>query len=251
MHRFVCLLAFTACVPSGRLPVVTTPQGNAPFGKGMVAGVGVELPAFGASYRADGTEHRDVTYGPRRKIPLLQLFSFGLRRSIATRCDVGGQLGIGITGADVRCGLGDEDRTVAIATGASFRWWHGLVGHTELQAGIHRNGYLAFVSTGVAYGYFWHAIGLADDPPIEDVLIGPSEPYLRIRQIEIAWSSSITLGLPPIRDSQPTIFLSVGVDQPIATAGTEFSCHGCAGTFSDFDPGVRLRGVIGIAATMR
>ena len=248
--RAVFLVTIVACMPSARLPTVTTPQGNSFFGKGMVVGVGIELPPFGASYQRNGTRH-DTTYGPKTKIPVLQMFSVGFRQSLTTNCDVGGQLGIGATGADIRCGIGDKDRTLAVATGATFKWWHGLVGRTEVQAGIHRDGFLAFASTGVTYSYFQHAIGLREDSPAEDVFVGPSEPYVRVRQVELAWSSSITLGLPPATGGeQPTIFLNVSVDKPLVTSASDFNCHGCSGAFSDFDPGIRIGGVIGVAATM-
>ena len=70
------------------------------------------------------------------------------------------------------------------------------------------------------------------------------------RSTRLTIFSSFTLGFPSTRQQQPSLFLSLSIDRPIATTGTEGVCHGCSMTLEDFEPGLRLGGVIGIAATM-
>jgi hypothetical protein len=244
----LALVALAGCLPTSRVAPVTTPTGNNLSGKGLVLGVGVEITGFGSSLTENGQRRDDVTYGPSTKIPFLQLFSFSARESFTDHCDLGFQVNIGSLGGDVRCGLGDEHKTLAVATGATFRWWHGLIGRTELQAGVHKEGFVAFASSGITYATYRHAIALNEGTALEDLLTGPHEPYLRVAQHELAWSSALTLGFPTGKSDAPTIFMSVGVDAPFATSSPRFTCEGCARSFDDFDPGVRFGGMIGVAA---
>ncbi len=237
-----------ACIPTSRVPPVTTPTGNTLGGNGTVVGASIELTGFGSSLTEGGQRRNDVTYGPATKIPLLQLFSLSARESFNDHCDVGFQLNIGSLAGDVRCGLGDEHKTLAVATGATFQWWHGLIGRTELQAGANEGGFIAFASTGISYAMYRHAIGLNEGTALEDLLTGPHEPYVRVSQRELAWSSTITLGFPAGTRREPTIFMSLGMDRPFATSTPHFTCEGCTRTFDDFEPGVRFGGMIGIAA---
>ena len=246
--RALVLTTLAGCMPTSRVPPVTTPTGNSLGGKGLVLGVGIEVTGFGSSLTENGQRREDVTYGPATKIPLLQLFSFSARESFTDHCDAGFQLNIGSLAGDVRCGIGDENKTVAVATGATFRWWHGLIGRTELQAGVHEDGFIAFASTGITYATYRHAIALGEGTPLEDLLTGPHEPYVRVAQRELAWSSTVTLGFPSGKSDAPTFFMSLGVDRPFATSTPQFTCEGCTRSFEDFDPGLRFGGMIGIAA---
>lgn len=116
-----------------------------------------------------------------------------------------------------------------------------------MQAGIHKEGCIAFASTGITYAMYRHAIPLNEGTALEDLLTGPHEPFLRVAQRELAWSSPVTLGFP-MGTYAPTLFVSVGVDKPFATSTPKFTCEGCTRTFEDFDPGLRLGGMIGFAA---
>jgi hypothetical protein len=208
---------------------------------------------FGASLVENG-QQRSVAPGPRIKIPLLQLFSLAVRYPMNERCDAGYQLYIGATGGDVRCGIGDAHKTIAVSSGATFKWWHGIVGRTEIQAGAQRDGLVVFATSGVTYGFFKHAIASDYPPntgtPLEDLLIGPQEPFVRVSQTEVAWSSSLTFGFPDLR-GHGTYFASVSVDRPFWTTDPRYECRGCTTprTFSGFDPGIRVGGMIGFGGT--
>ncbi len=249
-HSDVPLVLFGvlgACLPSSRVPPTTTPMGNTLGNRGTVVGASIELTGFGSSLTEDGQRRDDVTYGPVTKIPLLQLFSLSARESFNEHCDVGFQLNVGAIAGDMRCGLGDDHEAFAISTGATFQWWHGLIGRTELQAGTNEGGYVAFASTGISYAMYRHALGLNKGTALEDLLTGPHEPYVRVSQRELAWSSTITLGFPVGTRNMPTAFISLGMDRPFATSTPHFTCEGCTRSFDDFDPGVRFGGMIGIA----
>ena len=122
------------------------------------------------------------------------------------------------------------------------------MGRTEVQASYDRDGILAQVSTGLAYGYWDHAHALDDDTALGDLLTGPEVPYLSITQADLRWTHSVTIGIP-IGTGNTGVggYFTIQRTTPIAQGKAQFQCVGCnsSATYSDFEPGDELSAVIG------
>jgi hypothetical protein len=231
-------------LPATQLPGMTSP--------GMTLAVGMSTN-FQATLTED-SKRRDVVYGARKTLPVLEMLTLGLRHGVSDRCDVGGQIGVGQIGADARCGIHSDTAGVAVVTGARWQWWEGLVGHTEVQAGAQQHGWFAYGTTGVSYGLYGHAVELGSGDAYPLSL--PRKPYVEIAQRELAWTASVALGVPTElvhRDDVPSMFLGLSVDKPLVTSTPRFSCQGCVEphTFQGFDPGWRFGAMLGITGKLR
>ena len=68
----------------------------------------------------------------------------------------------------------------------------------------------------------------------------------RVRQTELDWSSSIVLGFPP-ESRGLTLFMAPSIDVPIWSGDSSYTCVGCDIVLEDYQPGIRVGGMIGMA----
>ncbi len=245
----------TGCASTPPLPPVSSAKVSPDL---ATVAIGATLPPLRSSYVKDG-QRVDATWTPRVEALLLQMPSVGLAASASEACAVEGQLSLARSGGALRCGRSDAagEGSVGVSAGLSWLYAEGVTQRTAVEAGYRSGGWFVFASTGVsgtaAYG---RTFRLAQDC-IECVLAvtTPRGPLLVASQLELASSSTLAIGLPPVGTSSrrgargDSLFMGVSLDVPfLHTAGSFRTSDPDSHVYTDLRPGIRVGVVIGYSA---
>jgi hypothetical protein len=186
---------------------------------------------------------------PRMSFLALQMIALEGRQRVTTACDVGLQLGLGRSGAELRCGMGDEHATLALRGGIQWVYTEGVVTRVMADVGYRsEEGWLAFASTGLGFGaYYGRTVGDRDGISDGDqLLFSPTRPLAVVSQLELTWSSVVGLGFP-LAGRTLSQFWGISVDMPLAWTPGSFTPIDNASNYSDLRPGVRFGLMIGLS----
>jgi hypothetical protein len=255
MHplRTTSLFAFalTGCVVAPAMPPLTTPRGSDLRRQGAALAAGVTMPPFGGTYVRDG-RRIDVVHVPRYSVLALQMIALEGRRRVGEACDLGVQLGLGRSGGEFRCGLGDERATLAARASLQWVYTEGATARLMVDAGYRHRGWLVFASTGLGVGGYYGRTLLGEESlsSFEDLLVSPGKPVAVVSQWELMWSSVVTLGVP-LQGRTLSGFGGVSVDVPAAYTAGEFTVLGGGrAALSDFRPGIRVGVMLGFSGIL-
>ncbi len=242
--------ALSGCFVAPAMTPLTTPRGSRFRGQGAALAAGLTLPTFGASYLRDG-RRVEALYVPRYSMLALQMIAVEGRHRVAEACDVGVQLGLGRSGAELRCGLGGERGTLAARAGVQWVYTDGVVARLMADVGYRDRGWLAFASTGLGFGAHYGRTlqGDASVSSFEQLFVAPARPLAVVSQLELTWSSAVTLGVP-LQGRTLSAFWGASVDVPVAYTAGSFSDVITTTPLSDLRPGVQIGVMLGISGIL-
>lgn len=228
----------------------TTPRGSDFRRQGAALAAGLTLPTFGSSYVRDG-RRIEALHRPRWSFLALQMIALEGRRRVTDACDIGVQLGLGRSGGEFRCGLGDERWTLAGRAGVQWVYTEGVVTRAMADLGYRNNGWLVFASTGVGFGaYYGRTVGdregLSDG---EQLFFSPTRPHAMVSQLELMWSSAVVFGVP-LGGRTLSAFWGASMDMPLVWTPGSFTPIENTSRFSDLHPGTRVGVMIGMSGVL-
>ncbi len=185
----------------------------------------------------------------RHKLAFLDLVNLTVRQNFSERCEYMGSIRIGATAGGIRCAFKEDVWIAGFASELEWQWFGDLSAYNGLQTGAISDDVIFLIDTGFrtswarGYASFGEAKWGGNPSLFDELLIGPTDPFVRVSRAEVGWRSQLTIG---IDDGDVMGFMSPYVELPVWSGFETYDCVGCTAEVSDFKQGIKVGIVFGI-----